>query len=223
MNNYHLSINRLVDFSGATDSGRKRIIKEQLSPNPVKVFWYQLPKARMKKCLTVNGDLQPIYDGINILMNRVPVNKRQNDDRAASIEVLQRFVQMRLPDILKTIKYTVIKPESRLLTIADVDIIVAPELIIKGILNGKTVIGGIKFHISKSKPFDYKQSLCVASIIHEYLKTKVAKDGEIVMPELCFSLDVFGDRIVPAPTNTRKVLSEVEDTCLSVKETWGSI
>jgi hypothetical protein len=177
----------------------------------------------MKKCLTVNGDLQPIYDGINVLMNRVPANKRQDDDRVASIEVLQRFVQMKLPDVLKTIKYTVIKPESKLLTIADVDIIVAPELIIKGELNGRTVIGGIKFHISKSKPFDYKQSLCVASIIHEYLKTKVAKDDEIVMPELCFSLDVFGERIVPAPTNTKKILTEVQDTCLSVKKTWVSI
>jgi hypothetical protein len=223
MSNYFLSINQLAYFSRATDSGKKRIIKEQLSPNPVKVFWYQLPKARMKKCLTSNGDLQPIYDGINILMNKKPIKKRQNDDRLASIEALQRFVQLKLPTVMKSINYTIIKPDSTSLTIADVEIIVAPDLVVKGILNGKTVIGGIKFHISKNKPFDYNQSVYVASIIHQYLKTHIAKEGEFVLPELCFSLDVFGDRIVPAPANTKKILSEVEETCISVKKAWVTI
>lgn len=220
MDKYFISINRLAEFSGATESGRRRIITEQISPNPFKTPWYQLSKARMKQSLRANGDLQPIYDGINTLMNRVTNNPRQLNDKTVSLEALQRFIQMKLPDILGKIDYTIMKAETNSVMIEDVEVIVAPDLIIKGTLNGRVVIGGIKIHISKAKPFDFKKSVYVASIIHKFLVDRVAKSGEIVMPELCFSLDVFGERIVPAPDNTETIMSEISDICLGIKRTW---
>lgn len=220
MNNYFISINRLAEYSGATESGRRRIITEQISPNQFKTPWYQLSKSRMRQSLKANGDLQPIYDGINVLMNRVTNNPRQQNDKTVSLEALQRFIQMKLPDILKEVNYTIIKPDAKSVIIDDVEVIVAPDLIVKGTLNGKTVIGGIKIHISKAKPFSFTKSVYVATVIHKYLVDQVAKPNEIVMPELCFSLDVFGERITPAPLNSEAILKEISDICSSIKRTW---
>jgi hypothetical protein len=220
MNNYFISINRLAEYSGATESGRRRIINEQISPNPFKTPWYQLSKSRIRQSLRANGDLKPIYDCINILMNRVTNNPRQQNDKTVSLEALQRFIQMKLPEILGEINYSIIKAEDNSVIIDDVEVKVAPDLIVKGTLNGKTVIGGIKIHISKAKPFDYTKSVYVATVIHKYLVDRVAEPNEIVMPELCFSLDVFGERIVPAPVNTEPILQEISDICSSIKRTW---
>jgi len=218
-----VSLNQLVEFPTASDAGKKRIIKQQLQPNPFKIPWYQLTKAKVKKSIELNGDLSPVYEGIRALMAREPSNKRQLNDKNVSIEALERFIRIKLPTILNKIEYKIIHPKIKILKISDVDVIVAPEIVVKGVINGQTVLGGIKLHISKHKPFDYKKSVYVATTIHEFLKEKVALSNEIVIPELCFSLDIFGDRIVSAPDNSEDTLNELEQICSEFKLLWNLV
>lgn len=220
MNGYHLSLNQFAEYSGATVRGKVRIIKQQLNPNPFLIPWYQLSKARIRKSLELGGDLKPIYEGIEILLKRKPDNKRKQNDRQVSLESMQRFIEIKLPEILSKIDYEVIKPEKKTLNIGGVGIIVAPDLVIRGKLSERMVLGGIKIHISKNKPFDFRQSQFVAAIIKRYLEEEVAVNGDVVLPELCFSLDVFGERIVPAPSKAHIINHEIETICLSIIENW---
>jgi hypothetical protein len=220
MANYKISINQLADFSDSTEAGKRRIIKQQLIPDTFRTPWYQLPKARIKKCIEYKGDLQPIKDALEILAKRNPITKRQTDDKRVSIAALERFITIKLPAILKQIDYTIIKHEVKIWKVNDVDIIVAPEVIIKGNLKGNTVLGAVKIHISQSNSFDLKQAGYVATSVYNYLMNNVAKPGEVVLPELCICLDIFGARLVKADINSELTVAEIKELCEEIKAIW---
>lgn len=220
MNKYKISVNQLADFSAASESGKKRIIRQQVKPSKVKISWYQMSKAKIRKSMELKGSLDPIMEGIKILEARKPLTKFQVNDKNVSLEALKRFVNIKLPVALKKMDYSVIKPKSKTLDVKDVDIIVAPDVVIKGKFMGHTVVGGIKIHISKTKPFDLSQAQYVSSVICKYLKEVVAEKGDIVMPELCFCLDVFDERLVPAPEKYEEIIKKVKDLCDEVKFLW---
>ena len=218
MNRYEISINQFADFSKATDNAKRRIISQQLEPNPFLVPWYQKTKSSLRKSFEQKGDLAPIYEGIQFLRQKKVTSQRQVTDRRVSIEALERFIAMKMPSILSDVDYEVIKPKKRTTTISDVEVIVAPDIVINGNIKGKDVLGGVKIHISKNKPFDLHQSKIVATTIHTYLLNEVAKDGVEVMPDLCLCLDIFGERIVSADNQNKELLKEIDNLCFEIKE-----
>ncbi|MGD9994029.1 MAG: hypothetical protein AB7S69_12070 [Salinivirgaceae bacterium] len=220
MRDYIISINQMAEFSSATEAGKRRIITQQLNPNKIKISYYQMPKARVKKSLALKGDLKPVFDGINTLLSRQPVNKRQETDKTVSIEAMERFIQLKLPKILKEIDYSVIKPEKKTTTISDVKVIVSPDLIIKGLFNGQTVMGALKIHISKHKPFDLQKSQIVSTTIYKYLQNEIVDDSAIVLPELCFCLDIFSGRMVSAKDAHESKYNEIIELCDEIKRFW---
>lgn len=220
---YQISINPLADFSKSTDSQKKSIVKQQKNPNPFKIAYYQLPKARIKKAMASKGDLKPVLDGIDELKKRVPVKKRQISDRIVSLEALQRFVSFQIPTLLKDYDYTILRGiEKKSITINGVEINISPDLTIEIEINNQKFLGAVKTHISKAKKFDRKQQTIVATALFKYLEKEVAKNGEIVLPELCISIDVFGSGIVSAPDDIDGKVNEIEMICEEIKQVWDA-
>jgi hypothetical protein len=220
MSNYVISINQLAEFTTATEKGKMRIIRQQKVPDPFLIQWYRIPKSRIKKFFAFKGDFRPILEGLEILKKKVPKNNQQITDKLVSIEALERFLKIKLPGVLFEMDYKMINPKVKSVEICGVDLKVSPDIIVRGELNGETVIGGIKLHICKGKPFDYKKSLYVATSIYKYLAEKIAQPGEVVHPGLCFSLDIFGDRPVPAPDDPKIIILEIENYCEEIKKLW---
>ncbi len=219
--NYNISINQLADFSKGTEAKKRAIIRQQKNPNPLKVFWYQLAKARIKKSISERGDLEPILLGIDELKTRQPKNKRQATDRNVSVEAMERYIKMQIPNLLKDYEYEILKrPKIKSILINGVELIVSPDLVLKLHMDGVDYIGGVKIHISKHNTFDGKQQSYVASAVHRYLETIVAKDEQEVLPELCLSIDIFRGSLVSAPTNIDERIRDIEVICEEVKKMW---
>jgi hypothetical protein len=218
MSDYNISINQLADFSASSDAKKRSIIKQQLNPSVFKVPRYQLAKARIKKSIELN-DIAPINAAIKILEDKKPTTDFQLNDKKVSLEALKKYKKMRLPKILSELDYSVVAVQVKRFMFSGIDIIVAPEIIIKGSLNGKIVYGGIKIHFSKTKPFDFNQAQYVACIIFQYLKKGVAGKDK-VLPELCFCLDVFDEKFVPAPDQPDKMNATIEGFCKELKSIW---
>lgn len=218
-----ISINQLADFLTGTEAKRKRIIEQQKNPDQLRMAWYQLAKSRVRKVFQNNGDLQAVIDGISILKARKPEKKRQQNDKEVSIEALQRFVKMQIPSYLKNIKYEVVKPPKiKSIFVLGVEIIVSPDVIIKFDLDGKTYLGAIKIHISKSNAFDKQQQKVIAAALYKYLKTNVAKQNEVVLNDFCISLDIFGGGYAALPTNKQISLETLNDSCKEVLMFWNA-
>ncbi len=222
MKDYTISINHLAEFRNSTTNARKRIVAQQLKPDKFRVPWYQLTKSKLKKCLELKGDLQPVLDGIAELTTRKTETARQLTDKKVSIEALNRFIQMKLPTVFKDFDYLVIIPKQKSIIINGVKIIISPDLVIKGKVKGKVFYGAIKIHISKSKPFDFQQSKIVSRLVYEYLNNEIIEDDSMVLPEMCLCFDIFGERIVSADLSDSDCFDEILDMCSEVKSIWNA-
>ncbi|WP_345274007.1 hypothetical protein [Flaviramulus aquimarinus] len=220
---YIISVNQFADFSNASEASKRRIIKQQKDPNKFMVAWYQLPKARIKKSIENNCDLEPIVKGIEELKQRIPKKPRQVLDRTVSLEALNRYASIKLPDLLKSVPYEIIKKvECKSIFLNGVEIIISPDVIFRIKANGKIYLGAVKVHISKNNVFDNIQSRYISSLINKYLKEVVAKEDEEVLEELCLSIDVFGEKVISVPKNLSKSLAEIEVICANVKSVWNA-
>ena len=221
--NIKLSVNQFADFSKASEASKRRIIRQQKEPNKFLVAWYQLPKAKIRKSIENNCDLEPTLKGIEELKLRIPNKPRQVLDRIVSLEALNRYVSIKLPDLLKSVPYEIIKNvESKSIFINDVEIIISPDVIFRIKVNGNTYLGAVKVHISKNNVFDNIQSRYISSLINKYLKEVVAEADEVVLDELCLSIDVFGEKVISVPKNLPKSLTEIEVICEEVKSIWNA-
>lgn len=219
-----ISINQLAEFSKATEKGKTRIIKQQVTPNPILIPWYQLAKARIKKCISNNWDLDPVYSGIEILQGRSQFeNNRQQNDQKVSLEALGRFLKMPKPQILQSIDWKSFTPNTKSLVLGNLEIIVAPDVVFRTEIDNQKYVGGFKVHVCKSKAFDLKQSSIVATILWKYLAREIAKEGEIVLPSLCFCYDVFSDRMVPSHEDTVSSFENIHVWGQEVIQIWDSL
>ena len=215
-----ISINQLADFSKATPRGKERIIHQQKYPNKVKVFWYQNAKAKIKKSLAKGGDLKPVYLGLEEIMKKNPEKDWQKSDKKVSIEALERYIKMGIPKMLKDFDYYVVKPQDNCFQVDGVKIIVAPDVVYAGVMNGERVIGGLKVHISKTKPFEKMQGALVATSIMKFLEQRDEFSDYTVHPGLCMSVDIFAERVIAASAIEDQTFIEIKNLCQEIKELW---
>lgn len=219
-----ISINQYADFIKASDAKRLRIIRQQKKPNVFRIAYYQLAKARIRKTLKDNGSLIHIKDALTKLSERVPNSKRQLSDKSVSIEALEKFLILKIPQILKNEKIEFLNPKdyNNSIDVCGLSIIIAPEIIFKTIIDDKEVLGGIKLHISKSNSFDNEQQQIIASGICNYLESNVATTEQIVLPEFCISLDIFGNGFISTSNAKKNLISSYKKECKEIIKIWDA-
>lgn len=222
MKEYKISINPLMDFSTGTDAKKRRIIRDQKNPSPFRVGWYQTPRACIKKSIISRGEFDPILKGMKRLNDKVVTKKQQLTNKHVSMEAMHRYLNVSLPKVFKNHDFELIKERENKSTIVDgVEILVSPDLIFKIKLKGEVHIGAVKLHISKSNIFDITKSSNVATLIHKYLNELSKKHEAKVLPELCFSYDVFAGRFVTAGKDNKESLEKIKKMCEEVKLLWN--
>jgi hypothetical protein len=218
---YLISINQLMDFEKASDSKKLRIIRDQKSPKVIRVGWYQTPRASIKKSLISNVDETPILEGIEKLKNKILSKPQQITNKMVSLEALEHFMNIKMPQILKNHEFEVIKEKKFKSTIInDVEVLVSPDIIYKIKMDDQIYLGAVKLHISKNNVFTYSQTSKVAAILNQYCEELAIRHSAHVMPQLCLCIDVFGERIVSSPKNQSQALREVQIICDEVKRFW---
>ena len=211
-------------FSEATLSKKKQILKQQVVPNKILIPWYQKAKAAIKIYFKNVRDHTPIYKAIDAIEKEaMPLKDWSKTNQQVSREALKKMMLIRLPRLLNNIEYEVVTVSARSIVIRGVEIKTAPEIIIMARINGDIVYGAVKIHISKSDPFNSQQAELVATVIYQFLKTKVAQPGEIVLPELCLCLDVFAGRIVGADkSHFPSIMDQVRSICREIIKLWAA-
>lgn len=224
MSEVRISVNQLASYRFSSEAKKKSIIKQQKNPPEILVARYALAKSRMKRAFSKQGDIQPILDGISELKSRIPTTDWQKNDRQVSIEALERFVKMKLPDLLANNPYEVLdKPKEKSLYVQGVEVIISPDLVIKMSIAGEEYVGAVKFHVSKNDVFDRDKSRYVTTCLYQYLDKLYGKNDVIIHPGLCLSVDVFADASRNAPADTKEVFQDIEKTCLEIKEIWAKV
>ena len=129
-----------------------------------------------------------------------------------------------MPSIFKNHKCTAIKERLVKSTYIDgVEVIVSPDVIYKVSLTSELYLGAVKLHISKGNIFDTGKSKLVSSILYKYMNELAENYHAKVLPELCFSIDVFGERVVLNSNIDTSSAFIIEKLCSEVKRVWYTI
>jgi hypothetical protein len=218
MQNTRISVNPLAEYLLATERRRNQILKDQLNPDPLRIPRYQLAKARIRKSISLNGDLKPINDGIRVLKNKKPEKQWQKNDVVNSIIVLEKFKKMTIHSLITDNEIEVIKPEQKHLNFKGLSIIISPDVIFRITIDGKKCIGACKIHISKTKPFNHVQSKLIANLLEQYLSNCVAGEDDFVDPALCFCIDPFSGTNINSNSRVSIDMKQVTQLCEEIKQ-----
>jgi len=216
MSVFTISINQLSEYISASDARKRTIVKQQLNPSSLVVPWYKSARTAMKKCIENGFSKSFIISGIEKLQKSKQESDFQKNNVRASIEALNIFLKIHFPDHIEKMKCTFLKADNKILHIEGVDIKVAPDVIIRTKVNGKSVVGGIKFRLSKGHGFEMLNCLCAATAMKLFLQKHVANSDEVVDPAFCLSVDVFSERVVPAPKDTLQYEQILAEACKEI-------
>lgn len=216
MKNIEISINPLAEFIEATDSRKKRIIAEQLDPDPVRIPYYQKARSVIKKSILSNGDTKIVDEAIPQIAGKSVLKRWQRNDKTNSINALNLWKGMNLPEKLSNYKLELVKTKAKFLPLHGIQIKVSPTAIFKIEIDGQTYVGAFKIHLSKGKAFSIKQSALVAQLLNLFLNNFVAGEDEIVDPQLCLCIDPFSGTIVSASNKIKYDTNQLKKACKEI-------
>lgn len=197
MKEVSISINPLAEFLLATDKRRIKILEEQINPDIKRVPYYS--KARhIAANYVLNSNKNILQREIESVSKKEETKWWHPIDKRKSVEALTNLKEMILPEEVANSTLEKVRVKEKSLLIYGVRIKISPSLVYRIRIGDYTYLGAMKVHISDSKKFTTQQSSLVAQIIYMYLSRVVAEENDIVLPQLCFCLDLFSKTTVTA-------------------------
>jgi len=219
---FTISLNQLIEAKSGTDKKKRRIVQQQLVVNKFLTPWYQLAKNRIKKYLENVSDASILTKAVeDIKKGREDTPKYKNIKRV-SLEAISKVREMKFENILVG-NYEVIKPHDKTLEFQNIRITVSPDVVFRYIEDGVRKVGAVKFHVSKTNPFDLQQCKAIGNLLKYYLLDKVVEKDDIVDERLCWAYDVFGERLVHADKDVSMTKTEVISLCNELEGIYNSL
>tara|TARA_R100000935_G_scaffold20412_1_gene38588 strand:+ start:423 stop:1085 length:663 start_codon:yes stop_codon:yes gene_type:complete len=214
-----IPINTLINYLG-NHNKRLQIIKELKKDKPMQGGYYQTSRACIRKSLLSKGDTSYIFEGLERLTSKIAKNSHQELNRIYSIKALNEYLSLNIPNLLKNHKIDLIRHRIKSTRIKDLDIQISPEIIFTMNLGDKKYLGAIKMHFSKVDIFDQNQLQTSSSLIFKFLAEISDEMNAEVLPELCFSIDVFGKSYSTCPFNHNELIQEIEKVADNINIYW---
>tara|TARA_R100000935_G_scaffold39159_1_gene60599 strand:+ start:1386 stop:2048 length:663 start_codon:yes stop_codon:yes gene_type:complete len=214
-----IPINTLINYLG-NHNKRLQIIKVLKEDKPIQGGYYQTSRACIRKSLLSKGDTSHIFEGLERLTSKIAKNSHQELNRIYSIKALNQYLSIKIPNLLKNHQIDLIRHKIKSTQIKDLDIQISPEIIFTMNLGDKKYLGAIKMHFSKEDIFDQNQLQTSSSLIYKYLAEISYDLNAEVLPELCFSIDVFGKSYSTCPFNNSELIQEIEKVADNINIYW---
>ena len=216
-----ISLHPLTEFVDATPAKKRRIVKEQKKANIFTAPLYRTVKAVIPKFFYKEFDISVITDAIDRLQKSDQSTDWKKNNVANSILALRHFIDMQFPKEFAKIHCKFLpKLECKECSLGDIIVRVAPDVVFRWTIGGKKYIGGIRFHIGKSKPLNYKTARLRASMLSYFLANYIAEHDEIVNNQYCFCVDVIHENIVSAPVDISKDMQTLQNACDEIATLW---
>ena len=214
-----VSINPLIEFVDASNCKKVSIVRKQKHPSTFVVAPYGTARAALKRYVKTDFDKTCIYDAISRLQSRDNSTSWKSSDTANSIHALKRFIDSNFPSVYGKIRCSFPKPEFKNCFIGEVDVTVAPDLVLRWEVDNVSYLGAVKFRLSQSS-INNSSGFNAAAILAHYLRTSVATPDEIVDCTHCLFVDVMSDRIYTAPSDITPLLKVLEEVCEEYGQLW---
>lgn len=216
---YTCTIRELAKFPDATERQKWNIVNGFVNAPTRRSFWHQMSEKAIRKSLIGNGDHRPLYEELGRLKALGPYTgedeKNKEANRKLCITDIDRYLKLEFPLKFRKHPRTEIKPakgDIRYLDYLGIRIRISPDYIFRTQVEGQAVVGAVRLRMTKGKKFKLSQHRIISYLLYKYLEKHVAGPDENVDPDLCYCIDVYAEKVVPAPTGTdvpSKILIEI--------------
>ncbi len=164
-----------------------------------------------------------IDNQIAIIAQQAPTSVGTQRRLNANIEAMERFLSMLDDFDFKSAEPSLGEHSPPKLTYHGVEISVRPEIILRGTVKGKPVIGCVKLHFPKGFCMTEETAGFVSAAVQEYCRRHIATSEEAVYPAYCQVFDVGSGQVFEGVKATKARLKDIEDTCQNIAAIWASI
>ncbi len=216
-----ISVNKLGEYIKSSPHRRKIIVRDQKYPKGFVVTRYVNARSAIVDFFVKGrGDKKVIEKTIKSLIQKSYDSTFKKQDNELSIKALEIFSKTRLSIDLTKLSISKFDSDLNNLLIEGVEVTIQPDIIIKGSINGKSFVGAIKIHISKTNNLNPESGKYVAAMLHKFLENSSTTK---VRPEFCISLDIFTGRYFIAPRSFKSLRKDIEAACNEIRLLWGQL
>lgn len=220
-----ISLNKLGEYmTAAKPSRRERILRDAKYPPTFQVIRYDPARWIIQRFLSGKiANTAALHDAIDDYAISAPTNTEfEARMRKSNLEALTRFLEMVPALDFGAAKMTLGAHAPPRRTINGVSVSVRPDLnITMGGGNAPLRRGGIKLNLSQGAVHSKESAEYVGAVLRTYIdEGGGAGDCD---HQLCFALDVFGQKVLTSPKAIVNRMKDVEAGCGEIARQWASI
>nr|WP_315423202.1 hypothetical protein [uncultured Pedobacter sp.] len=214
-----ISANKLAEYLTANSVRRKQIVKDSKYPSSFIVTRYKEARDIIRGF--VNGDytIKDVNNFIKDFQSKPTTSDFQENDRVSSILALEQLKKINI-STLSGFTLEANDNYEDLLKINGVEISVFPDIFIsqmKGVIKSS---GALKIHITKDNALNEESQNIVGILLYLYSEKFLSTGTDVASTKLCFSLDVFKERLQCCPPSYKIRLGRIEAACEEIALWW---
>jgi hypothetical protein len=217
-----ISVNKLAEYLSTNKASRReRILRESKFPPTYQVIRYEPTREIIQRFLS--GSIQNTQSLQTIIANYADIPAKDDFEermKKSNLEALSHFVVFAPTLDFTDTKLVIGEHAPAPLTLNEVAISVRPDLTLSSIKKGATSRGAIKLNISKGYVHSKDSAEYASSVLRHYLTGKHDSECDFRM---CFTLDVFGKKLLEAPKAVVNRMKDVDAACSEIARQWDSI
>ena len=212
-----ISINKLGEYLIATPGRRKTIVKNQKRPSPFIVAYYTAAEDAIAESI-VNGHPEGFLAGkLSEFLPRQTSSDWDDNRRDLCVEAIDYFGEMIDDAVFPDFEKIRGGRDQEKITIRETLISVRPEILFK---KDGQIVGGVKLMFNKTSQISQTEMEYVSTLLHHYIKEQYNQSAK---PADCFSIDIFGGKMVEAPKSFKRRMNDIEASCEEIHDTWQRV
>jgi len=222
-NSPRISATKLGEYTDASPLRRRTIVRNQREPSDFIVARYEKARTALTDYFIGGAnDVTPVAESALELSTLRGATDWQTQDFNVSGEALERFLDISDDFELDGLECSPGSNSAPKLVIADVDVSVRPDVILRGTLRNKRIVGALKFYFGKTTPLGDEAGLNVATLLQRYCDEHLIQSGEVTSPKHCAVLDVFAKRWFRSTRATQMRFRGLEAACEEIRLWWNA-
>lgn len=217
-----ISANKLAEYLTANSVRRKQIVKDAKYPSSFMVTRYKDARDIIRGFAANENTISDINRFIAEFKAKPTTSDFQENDKTSSIDALEKLKDL---DLSALSGYTLEANDNYddTLNISGVEVSVFPDIFISQVKVGKTLTGALKIHITKDNALNEESQNIVGVLLYVYTEKFLSPPGSTANTKLCFSLDVFKERLQCCPPGYKNRFNRIEAACEEIALWWDTL
>lgn len=226
INQPRISVNKLAEYMVSKAARQRKLLRDRKFPDPefqMGMYHKEATEGVASYLVSDQISTQSIDNAIALIRQQAPAKIGTQRRLTQNIEAMERFLDM-LDDIdFNGATAALGSNTAPKLTYHGVEVSVRPEIVLRGSVKGRAVLGAVKLHFAKTFEMTDETAGYVSAAVQEYCQRHLVSDGEQVYPAYCQVFDIGCGKVFPGVKSTKARLKDIEDTCRNIADIWPNI